>query len=120
MNNKVAVELLRDFFMMLGPKRPVELYDFNVSLMDGSESDSHVLSFNLPEDLKKGLKIDSNVLPLSANDLENLILSRMTSESGVNERLMKITEFLKALPQFKSKIDSYFEKQKICIIFEFK
>ena len=118
MSNKVAVELLRDFFMMLGPKRPVEFYDFNVSLVDGS--DSHVLSFNLPEELKTELKINSNVLPLKANDLENLILSRMTSKSGVNERLMKLIEFLRALPQFKSNIDNYFEKQKICLIFEFK
>ena len=67
MSNKVAVELLRDFFMMLGPKRPVEFYDFNVSLVDGS--DSHVLSFNLPEELKTILKNKKYALYLSLNSV---------------------------------------------------
>ena len=38
MSNKVALELLRDFFVMLGPKRPSGLFDFEViPLSDSSD-----------------------------------------------------------------------------------
>jgi len=120
MSNKVALELLRDFFMMLGPKRPTEFYNFVVTPYEGSKVGSHVFSFNLPDKLKKELNIGVNMLPLSASSLENLILSHMTSETGVNQKFINLIDFIKSLPDFKKKIDSYFENQNIDIIFEFK
>jgi len=49
-----------------------------------------------------------------------LILSHMSSEGEVNQKFMNLIEFLRALPDFKKKIDNYFEKQNISIIFDFK
>ena len=120
MSNKVALELLRDFFMMLGPKRPTEFYNFVVTPNMDSKVGSHVISFNLSDKLKEELNIDINMLPLRASSLENLILSHMTSETGVNQKFMNLIDFIKSLPDFKKKIDNYFEKQNIDIIFEFQ
>ena len=120
MSNKVALELLRDFFVMLGPKRPSGLFDFEVIPLSGSSDHSHTLSFELPDELKEQLNIKENMLPLKASSLENLILSHMSSEGEVNQKFMNLIEFLRALPDFKKKIDNYFEKQNISIIFDFQ
>jgi hypothetical protein len=120
MSNKVALELLRDFFVMLGPKRPNGLYDFKVTPLNGSKKGSHVFSFELPDELKSQLNIKENMLPLKASSLENLILSYMSSEGEVNQKFMSLMEFLSSLPDFKKKIDNYFENQNISIIFDFK
>ena len=106
--------------MMLGPKRPTEFYNFVVTPYAGSKVGSHVFSFDLPDKLKKELNIGVNLLPLKASSLENLILSHMSSEGEVNQKFMNLIEFLRALPDFKKKIDNYFEKQNISIIFDFK
>ena len=120
MSNKVALELLRDFFVMLGPKRASGLFDFEVIPLSDSSDHSHTLSFELPKKLKEQLNIKENMLPLKASSLENLILSHMSSEGEVNQKFMNLIEFLRALPDFKKKIDNYFEKQNISIIFDFK
>jgi len=120
MSNKVALELLRDCFVMLGPKRPSGLFDFEVILLSDSSDHSHTLSFELPNKLKEQLNIKEKMLPLKASSLENLILSHMSSEGEVNQKFMNLIEFLRALPDFKKKIDNYFEKQNISIIFDFK
>ena len=120
MTNKVALELLRDFFVMLGPKRPIGLYNFKVTPIDDSGNHSHTFSFELPDELKEQLKIIENMLPLSASSLENFILSYMSSEGEVNQKFMNLIEFLNSLPDFKKKIDNYFENQNISIIFDFK
>ena len=112
MSNKVTLELLRDFFVMLGPKRPSGLFDFKVIPLSGSSDHSHTLSFELPDELKEQLSIKENI--------ENLILSHMSNEGEVNQKFMNLIEFLRALPDFKKKIDNYFENQNISIIFDFK
>ena len=37
-----------------------------------------------------------------------------------NQKFMNLIDFIKSLPDFKKKIDNYFEKQNIDIIFEFQ
>jgi hypothetical protein len=120
MKNEVTIDLLRDFFVMLGPKRPVGYFDLTVvpEIVDRGRL-YHVFQFEIPDELKKELSISDNMLPMFASSIEKLLLSKMVNK-GVNGKTKDMLNFVQELPKFKKTIDNYFKNQNLKTVFEFK
>jgi hypothetical protein len=120
MKNEVTIDLLRDFFVMLGPKRPSGYFDLTVAPeMSDRGQLFHVFQFEIPEELKKELDISDNMLPMFASSIENLLLSKMVNK-GVNGKTKDMLNFVQELPKFKKTIDNYFKNQNLKTVFEFE
>lgn len=120
MKNQLTTDLLRDFFLMLGPKRPVGVFDLTVvPEMTDIGRLCHIFQFEIPEELKIELAISDNTLPMFASSIEKLLLSKMVNK-GVNGETKDMLNFVQELPKFKKTIDNYFKNQNLNTVFEFK
>ena len=117
---KVATELMRDFFKVLGPKVPNHFKNYSV-VLESTDKDRYyyVYKFKLPESLKEELMISNKMLPMFASSMENLLLSKMVAK-GVDGELNEMIDFIHSLPKFKKTIDTYFKGQDINTVFEFE
>ena len=119
MEQKIAPELIRDFFKMLGPKLPQGLNDYSIELEPVSNNRNYfVFKFVLPEDVKTELLIGDKMLPMFASSLENLLFS-YTVRHGWGGKYAEWYEFVENLDEFKKTIENYFKNVEVNTVYEF-